>query len=292
MRLLLYVILLVTLIIGCKKHTVNSSINQSINIKLVDSLINQDLCSINHINNQINIKIESYDKTLNIKQLNFIMNQLSDVEIDCLNKVIIIRYYESIGNQHIQTVHVLEKKEGKLFFKKIYRFESNRNEVNLYGAILVHQVNDYIGVEPNVIMTDIYNFNGFQQELIPTIDKYYDSITLLFKDKNYEKLSLWTNSVVISHIVNIVEINKFNISKYNDIAYYLEQSGAYIEAIFLLEKIIKQSPNRTVAYINLGDAYWGNNEQEKAKNAYNEYLELMKVNGKEHKIPERVFNRL
>ena len=52
-------------------------------------------------------------------------------------------------------------------------------------------------------------------------------------------------------------LSKENLREYNDIAYYLEQSKAYDEAVFLLEKIIKEFPNRTVAYINLGDAYWG-----------------------------------
>ncbi len=92
-------------------------------------------------------------------------------------------------------------------------------------------------------------------------------------------------------------LSKFNLSKenlilYNDIAYYLEKLNAYKESIFLLEKIINQFPNRTVAYINLGDAYWGVGEEQKAKETYNKYIVLMKSSGKEQKIPKLVWDRI
>ncbi|MCW3788864.1 tetratricopeptide repeat protein [Plebeiibacterium sediminum] len=83
-----------------------------------------------------------------------------------------------------------------------------------------------------------------------------------------------------------------NVSIYNDIAYYLEQRKIYKESIYIIEKIILKFPNRTVAYINLGDAYWGLNENIKAKEAYNKYIELMKANGKEGKIPQRILDRV
>ncbi|WP_378184182.1 hypothetical protein [Aquimarina sp. SS2-1] len=62
--------------------------------------------------------------------------------------------------------------------------------------------------------------------------------------------------------------------------------------VFLLEKIVEEVPDRTVAYINLGDAYWGLQEKEKTQKAYNIYVEQMKTKGKETKIPKRVLERL
>lgn len=83
-------------------------------------------------------------------------------------------------------------------------------------------------------------------------------------------------------------LNTKTLQKYNDIAYYLQQANANDEAIFLLEKIIEKFPNRTVAYLNLADAYVGINETEKAKVNYEKYIDLMKKSGKETKIPKRV----
>ncbi|RKM93361.1 tetratricopeptide repeat protein [Aquimarina sp. BL5] len=87
------------------------------------------------------------------------------------------------------------------------------------------------------------------------------------------------------------DLSNNNIREYNDIAYYLEKSKAYNEAVFLLEKITQKFPNRTVAYINLGDAYWGLEEREKAKKSYQIYIEQMKAKGKDSKIPKRVLER-
>ncbi len=91
---------------------------------------------------------------------------------------------------------------------------------------------------------------------------------------------------------SIRNIDFVNVHEVNNIAYYLEQSGQYSESVFLLERILKKFPNRTVAYINLGDAYWGLGKQKQAKEAYEKYIELMKTNGKESKIPQRVYERI
>lgn len=101
----------------------------------------------------------------------------------------------------------------------------------------------------------------------------------------------------IEEVTKIQGIYTKNVQKYNDIAYYLQQSGANAEAFFLLEKIIEKFPNRTVAYLNLADAYNGyidkqtSNQiyyRQKAKQNYEKYISLMKQDGKESKIPQRV----
>jgi tetratricopeptide (TPR) repeat protein len=84
---------------------------------------------------------------------------------------------------------------------------------------------------------------------------------------------------------------KNDITFTNNIAYFLERSGKYSHAVYFLERIIEQHPNRTVAYYNLGDAYWGDGNKEKAKEAYRKYIELMKKAGKEKRIPQKVKDR-
>ncbi len=87
-------------------------------------------------------------------------------------------------------------------------------------------------------------------------------------------------------------LSKGTLSIYNDIGYYLEKSGSYNEAKYILDKVILTFPDRTVAYFNLGDAYWGLKDQPKAKEAYNTYISLMKKSGKEAKIPKKVYDRV
>ncbi len=60
----------------------------------------------------------------------------------------------------------------------------------------------------------------------------------------------------------------------------------------VLEKILEKFPNRTVAYLNLGDAYWGLDDKAKAKEAYQTYIKQMKESGKEKKIPQVVLERV
>ncbi|WP_198306469.1 tetratricopeptide repeat protein [Arcobacter vandammei] len=92
--------------------------------------------------------------------------------------------------------------------------------------------------------------------------------------------------------LQIDDLSTKTLTQYNDIAYYLQQANANDEAIFLLEKIIEKYPNRTVAYLNIADAYLGKNDKEKAKQNYEKYIELMKQDNKEEKIPKRVLEFL
>jgi tetratricopeptide (TPR) repeat protein len=96
----------------------------------------------------------------------------------------------------------------------------------------------------------------------------------------------------LKDILNTIKIAEKTLTPYNNIAYYLQKAGANKEAIFLLEKIIKKFPNRTVAYYNLGDAYWALGEKDKAIKAYTTYIEQMCDKGLQKKIPKEVLKRV
>ena len=85
---------------------------------------------------------------------------------------------------------------------------------------------------------------------------------------------------------------KGNIAQYNNIAYYLQKNGQNKEAILVLEEITALFPNRVVAYLNLGDAYWGDTQSFEALKNYRKYIELMKEKHKEKKIPKYVLKRV
>lgn len=90
----------------------------------------------------------------------------------------------------------------------------------------------------------------------------------------------------------VIPVMAANVQHYNNIAYYLEQSGQYSESILLLNEVVATFPNRTVAYINLGDAYWGLEKYSEARQAYQTYIHLMRENNREQRIPQRVLDRV
>ena len=87
-------------------------------------------------------------------------------------------------------------------------------------------------------------------------------------------------------------LSKLNLIEFNNIAYHLEQAKNYKESVYLLEKIIEKFPDRTVAYFNLGDAYYGVGDKTKAIKAYQTYMDQMKKKGWEKKIPKQVLDRV
>jgi len=93
-------------------------------------------------------------------------------------------------------------------------------------------------------------------------------------------------------VLSTLQLDRSTVTHYNNIAYYLEQAGHYDSAIHLLEKIVKDFPDRVVAYINLGDAYWGLEQHTEAREAYQAYIRLMRESNREQRIPQRVFDRV
>ncbi|MBU3915894.1 tetratricopeptide repeat protein [bacterium] len=120
----------------------------------------------------------------------------------------------------------------------------------------------------------------------------YERTLKKFKKKDMKKAGRYSLDALDDYYLNHYPIQEDNVDKYNDFGFFLEQSGRYKEAIDLLQKVVKAFPNRTVAYINLGDSYFGANNIEQAKQAYQKYVDLIKKTGKQKKIPKRVYNRL
>lgn len=67
-----------------------------------------------------------------------------------------------------------------------------------------------------------------------------------------------------------------NISIYNDAAIFLLKNEMYNEARIILLEITKKYPEKEDEWLTLGDAQWGNGDEEDARESYNIYLKLMK----------------
>ena len=127
------------------------------------------------------------------------------------------------------------------------------------------------------------------------IIKYYpinDLFFMFYQDlKNSNNKKLFTLNNIYVFLQNIPLSHKI-VTTYNNIAYYLQKAGANKEAAYLLEKIIEKFPDRTVAYYNLGDAYWALGEKQKAIKAYTTYIEQMRHKSLQKKIPKVVLERV
>jgi tetratricopeptide (TPR) repeat protein len=126
-------------------------------------------------------------------------------------------------------------------------------------------------------------------------DFNYSYEDALINHKKGDRIKSGEESMYIikyKYIQTIYPVQRSNVGRYNDFGYFLEQAGLYEQAVELLVKVTTSFPSRAVAYINLGDAYFGMNEIEKSKKAYTTYVNLMNKAGKGSRIPAYVLERL
>ena len=219
---------------------------------------------------------------------------VSDFWIDChcISNGLKINYeFDLYHYKHKSNLHFVYFKGKEIFITKALRFYSDRNQENLLGLNFENPIGySYDAVNENTLL-ELIKFENFQDENYnQNINDYFNDFKKHFESKSFNQLKLKGDTIVLKQSLKNVTIRNA-ITKYNDIAYYLEQSGLYKEAIYLLEKVIENFPDRTVAYINLGDAYWGLGKKEHAKKAYLVYVEQMTSKNKKEKIPKRVVER-
>lgn len=75
----------------------------------------------------------------------------------------------------------------------------------------------------------------------------------------------------------------------NNYAFFLQLKGEHEKAIPIFKKIIEVNPERSVAYLNLGDSLFASGEKKEALVAYKNYEQHL---DKHTIIPERVIARL
>lgn len=91
------------------------------------------------------------------------------------------------------------------------------------------------------------------------------------------------------------QLSSYNIDdvvELNDAAFYLNQLGHPKVSLEILKKVIQLDPNRTVAYLNLADAYLALKNQSQAQSNYLIYANKMKKSGLSDQIPKRIFKYL
>ncbi|NTZ86402.1 tetratricopeptide repeat protein [Burkholderia metallica] len=86
-------------------------------------------------------------------------------------------------------------------------------------------------------------------------------------------------------------IDADNVEDINNLAFYLGKYKRSGDAAELLQSLVKKFPSRTVARLNLADAYWDIGAKELAAPEYREYMRQMNEKGLSAKIPPRVLGR-
>jgi len=133
-----------------------------------------------------------------------------------------------------------------------------------------------------------------ERDKLCRVDYYMEDslaeFTLRFKDMDNPNLirDIDRYKVLLKKFPLVIK----TLTPYNNIAYYLQKSGANKEAVYLLEKIIEKFPKRTVAYYNLADVYWALGRKKEAKKMYATYVKQMTAQGKEKPIPKVVKQRV
>ena len=73
-----------------------------------------------------------------------------------------------------------------------------------------------------------------------------------------------------------------------DYGFFLEQAGGNRKDVEVLQQVVRMSPERESARLNLGDALWKRGDKEKAIREYKEYKNLMASKKQLDKVPSRV----
>lgn len=227
-------------------------------------------------------------------------------EVD-LNKKIITgtnKVYDELGFEgqyFIISKKIEEKTPHDIQFYKYY-FHDSVNGLILNKVEFKRQVY----VETTDLCNSNYTYIPIKETLISDVSLYSMNYLNQLNRKlnlpqlkelilNTNKKYQCTNKIQIEelkYLLSIEYINEKNLNEYNNIAYYLEQNQEYNASYYLLDKIVNKDPNRVVAWLNMGDVYWGMNEKTKAKEAYQKYISLMKSQKKDlSKIPQRVYER-
>ncbi|QBC01246.1 tetratricopeptide repeat protein [Enterobacter cloacae] len=101
-----------------------------------------------------------------------------------------------------------------------------------------------------------------------------------------------TRSIVLlePYIQTAIDNNYYYPDVFNDYGFLLQQSGRNKDAVRILILVVKNTPKRTVAYLNLADAYWGIGDKSNASQNYKKYISLM-AGASYGKIPSRAIER-
>ena len=135
----------------------------------------------------------------------------------------------------------------------------------------------------------VYNKERNPEKALEIMEYSFEPM-LNISDKAYIPVFYSKEEFNKSQFSQFIKFNNY-VRILNDFGFFLEQAGRVDEAIDILSAVIKLSPDRVVAYLNMGDALWKKGDKKRAEYYYTVYIRKMKDMNKEDLIPERVKRR-
>lgn len=202
-------------------------------------------------------------------------------------ELITAKFLISDGYLIYQTHDYLDTYLEQYFFK----YYPDQDDCFLYLQYFIKDEYDEGAIIPTMIFAgprsrclEVNTFESEKIELVTIVSlekqaeawnklKYtHQSCLSEYKSKKYITTLSVTKDDIYNYLSSI-EICDSTITIFNDLAFFIvnqsiengELSDRLNAAVIILESILYYFPERTVAYINLGDAYWELNEYDKAK---------------------------
>ena len=114
----------------------------------------------------------------------------------------------------------------------------------------------------------------------------------LRKFRRKKEIDIKLDLLEIFEYLSFFPLDAKNVEEYNNIAYFLSKNKQPWPALYLLDKITKQIPNRVTAHLNIADIYYEKSGIRLARKSYETYVSLMRTLGKASKVPKKVMLRL
>lgn len=227
------------------------------------------------------IKYDNIDlKKINSENYSFLVNNCNDVYFSNDKRVITLR--EVLVNKPKDSINFLSTYEAPYTSIDI----KTGNFVSYVGKIdnkIVFFSDAQGRAEFSGNHNKVYNENVYylSTDFLKMIPKFINDKKIVIEVSNLEEY------------IEEEEINSRNVEIYNNIAFNLNKSSFHKESVYILKKILKHFPQRTVTYLNLANANWDLGNKENAKENYKKYLSLMKSQKKDlKKIPKKVYKRI
>lgn len=173
-----------------------------------------------------------------------------------------------------------------------YSNEKNEASFEPNGSVITYLSNAFLDICP--MGTD---FTGDYNLVDVRNPDYKNNFDALIKLNHTNALNLFNSEDVYRaiellepYIRESISNNYYYSNIFNDYGFLLQQAGRNSDALSILNLVIKNTPKRTVVYLNIADAYWGGGDKFNAAKNYKKYISLMNgVNNS--KIPSRAIER-
>lgn len=124
-----------------------------------------------------------------------------------------------------------------------------------------------------------------------SLELSHDVVLVRLKDKDFEALKSYLTQERLDSLLKETPVSRVNSGIYNDFGFALGEAGSNKVAYSLLSKVEAVSPKRVVLKLNIADVLWGS-DKVKSKQYYQDYIAVMKGQGKERLIPSRAMERV